>query len=256
LLTRFWPGPLTLLMPRRTGVIPDIVTAGSALVAVRQSAHPVFRAVIDAFGRPLAAPSANRFGRISPTDGPHVVAELADRVPLVLDGGPTLHGLESTIVSVTPEGEITIWRHGPITAEALRKFAPVHTPAHTTSAGLSAPGQLPGHYAPGTPLILLDSQRPPSLDAQLKGKRVGLLRFSRHGAAAGEVAQAFDEEACLSEHGELREAAARLFAALRHLDGAGLDVILTELVPETGLGVAINERLRRAAAGSGLPERP
>lgn len=236
LLDRFWPGPLTLLLPRRAGAVPELVTAGSALVAVRISAHPVFAAVIGKFGRPLAAPSANRFGRISPTRAQDVMDELRGRIPLVLDGGPTDHGLESTIVEIAADGAFIIRRHGPITAEALAEFGTVRT-ASGASSDL-APGELPGHYAPRTPLrLLLDS--PDTEGAALLG-----FRRDQPPAAAGRAASV----EWLSEAGDLREAAARLFGALRRLDAVGAPWILAELAPARGIGVAINERLARAAA--------
>ena len=243
LAAAFWPGPLTTVLPRRPDAVPDLVTAGGEFVAVRMSAHPVFRAVVEEFDRPLAAPSANRFGRISPTTGAHVVAELAGRIPLVLDAGSTAHGLESTVVLPGHDGEtIRILRHGPVTAETLQNFAQVE--AATDAARRASPGQTPGHYAPRTPLLLPN----PGHGAIGPGK-VGRLyfradepRYQDEHWAAVEV---------LSETGDLREAATRLFAALRRLDEAGLDFILADSVPEEGLGRAIMERLRRAAAGSG-----
>lgn len=237
LLTKhFWPGPLTLLLPKRPENVPDLVTAGSALVAVRCPAHPVFRAVLGAFGRPLAAPSANRFGRISPTDGAHVLAELDGRIPLVLDAGSAVHGLESTIVAPQPDGTLRILRPGPVTAETLGEIAPVIRTGGTPESA-AAPGQLPSHYAPRTPLRLLPTAWP-------AGARAGLLAWRRDRPPALTAART----EFLSAAGDLREAAANLFAGLRRLDAAGLDLLVAETVPETGLGVAINERLRRAAA--------
>jgi L-threonylcarbamoyladenylate synthase len=151
LIERFWPGPLTLVLPRRA-IVPDVVTAGLETVAVRMSAHPVFAEIVREFGSPLAAPSANRFGRISPTDAKHVVAELEGRIPLVVDAGPTKHGLESTIVAPRGNG-LEILRHGPITAEELATFAEVREARMPERP--EAPGQLPSHYAPRTPLVLV-----------------------------------------------------------------------------------------------------
>ena len=238
LAAAFWPGPLTTVLPRRADAVPDLVTAGGELVGVRRSAHPVFRAVVEGLGRPLAAPSANRFGRISPTTGAHVVAELAGRVPLVLDAGPTAHGLESTVILPGEDGEtIRVLRHGPITAEMLATFAQVE--AASDLARQSSPGQTLGHYAPRTPLRFVD-------DGATPGGRVGLLAY-RPPTNKG----SFAAVETLSEDGNLRVAATRLFAALRRLDEAGLDCIVAERMPEEGLGRAIMERLRRAAAGSG-----
>ncbi len=238
LVERFWPGPLTILLPRRTEIVPDLVTAGSDRVAVRMSVHPVFRRVIERFGHPLAAPSANRFGRISPTTGAHVFSELTGRIPLILDAGPTAHGLESTVVSIEGEETFSILRHGPVTAEMLGEFGRVEQ--RTKPGASAAPGQSPGHYAPRTPLSWVG---PP-----LVGERLGLLAYRRDGRPPG---GRFERVEYLSESGDLTEAAVRLFAALRRLDEAGLDRIVAEPVPEQGVGRAIMERLRRAVTGSG-----
>ncbi len=228
LAEKFWPGPLTLVLPRRE-IVPDIVTAGEETVAVRMSAHAVFDAVVKEFGKPLAAPSANRFGRISPTTAEHVLAELDGRIPLILDGGPCAHGIESTIVHVRPEG-LQILRHGPITEDDLRPFAPILN----GSATVSAPGGLKSHYAPRTPLVLEKHPAP-------RSEKTGLLTFS-------EPREGFDKTEILSPSADLREAAANLYGALRRLDESGLDLLVAEPVPETGIGAAIMDRLRKAAA--------
>jgi L-threonylcarbamoyladenylate synthase len=241
LVRAYWPGPLTLILPKRAGVLPDAVTAGSDLVAVRMSAHPAFAAVAGAFGRPLAAPSANRFGRISPTQAKHALTELGGRIPLILDGGPAAHGVESTIVVPGAEGDcLRILRHGPVTDEMLAAFARVETPIKGGKEAAAAPGQMPGHYAPRTPLHFLgtDAADP---------ARWGLLAFRRDQPPDG---LAFAQTEYLSETGDLAEAAGNLFAALRRLDEAHWDGIAAQAVPEQGLGRAIMERLRRAAAGS------
>ena len=239
LTERFWPGPLTLVLPRRA-VVPDVVTAGLGTVAVRMSAHPVFRAVIERFGRPLAAPSANRFGRISPTTGAHVFSELAGRIPLILDGGPTLHGVESTIVAVEA-GRLRMLRAGPVTADDLAGVCLENPTVAAADARPEAPGQLASHYAPGTRLFLIDSATELTPGS---GVRAGLLGWKR---VASHDYGRFAQVEWLSEKGDLREAAAGLFAKLRRLDDAGLDVIYAENVPETGLGQAIMDRLRKAA---------
>lgn len=246
LTAAFWPGPLTLLLPRNVEAVPDLVTAGSPLVALRMSAHPVFRAVIEAFGKPLAAPSANRFGRISPTTGQHAFSELEGRIPLVLDAGPSAHGLESTIVALEGEAGLHVLRHGPVTTEMLREHGEVRA-GRGTKAEKSAPGQVIGHYAPHTPLTLVGAGEPRGVDGR-ESAAVGLLSFRRDRGRSAEGVQMTE---FLSESGDLREAAARLFAALRRLDEAGLERIFAERVPEEGLGRAIMERLQRAAAGSG-----
>ena len=246
LTAAFWPGPLTILLSRNLKTVPDLVTAGSPLVALRVSAHPVFRAVVEALGRPLAAPSANRFGRISPTTGRHAFTELQGRIPLVLEAGATTHGLESTIVALEEGEGLRVLRHGPVTAERLREFGEVRE-GGGTGAARSAPGQVTGHYAPRTPLVLVEPAKTPGVTGG-RDVRTGLLGFRRDRRV---VVGTFERSEFLSEAGDLREAAARLFAALRRLDEAGLQRIVAERVPEEGLGRAIMERLRRAAAGSG-----
>ena len=224
----FWPGPLTLVLPRQAS-IPEIVSAGQDTVALRMSAHPVFQQIVEAFDKPLAAPSANRFGRISPTCSAHVMAELEGRIGLIIDGGACAHGIESTIVHVL-EDRLQILRLGPITEEELRVFAPVfHGPA-----GVAAPGGLKSHYAPRTKLIIEHQPKP-------KSPQNGLLSWSGGG-------EDFLKTEFLSRTNDLREAAANLYGAMRRLDEAGLDLIIAEALPESGIGAAIMERLRKAAA--------
>lgn len=235
LIQRFWPGPLTLVLPK-SDLVPDIVTSGLPHVALRMSANPAFQEIARKLGRPLAAPSANRFGRISPTTAEHVVAELEHRIQLVVDAGPTSHGIESTIVAVQ-QGALHILRSGPITRQELEEFGPIAESA--LPAKPDAPGQLQSHYAPRTPLRLIEDA---STGNSNPGARVGLLAWEKVPPvdfAAVEV---------LSAHGDLRAAAASLFAKMRRLDDAGLDLILAQPVPETGVGVAIMDRLRKAAA--------
>jgi L-threonylcarbamoyladenylate synthase len=152
LTERFWPGPFTIILPKRE-VVPGIATAGLETVAVRISAHPVFADIVQALGKPLAAPSANRFGRISPTTAQHVLDELGGQIPLIVDSGPTVHGIESTIVAVHTE-KIDILRRGPIASEELSQFGKVEVA--DSPSKISAPGQLPSHYAPKTPLRVVD----------------------------------------------------------------------------------------------------
>ena len=235
LTAEFWPGPLTIVLQKRE-MIPDVATSGLPTVAVRMSAHPVFREVCAKFGKPLAAPSANRFGRISPTAAAHVLAELAGRIPLILDGGQTVHGIESTIITVD-DGRIRILRAGPVTPEQLSEFGEVAPPQRVDSP--EAPGQLKSHYAPGTRMEIFDSR---FLNFDLAGRRAGLLAWNSSMRAGG-----FDAVETLSPAGDLREAAATVFEKLRRLDEAGLDLIVAEPVPETGLGIAIMDRLRKAA---------
>jgi len=231
---QFWPGPLTFIFPRQP-TIADIVTAGLETVAVRLSGHPVFREIVAAFGSPLAAPSANRFGRISPTAAAHVLDELDGLVPLIVDAGPTTHGLESTIVALR-NGRIEIVRRGPITQEQLAEFGDVAVLG--PAAHPEAPGQLPNHYAPRTPLILVDDAATFNAEAN---QRCGLLSWRTKDDAR------FSEIRRLSERQDLVEAATNLFRFLRELDAGDLDLIVAERLPDEGLGAAINDRLSRAS---------
>jgi L-threonylcarbamoyladenylate synthase len=236
LADKFWPGPFTMVLPKRE-IVPDIVTAGLDTVAVRFSAHPVFTEIVGALDEPLAAPSANRFGRVSPTTAQHVLDELDGRIPLIVDGGSTEHGIESTIVAIQ-KGKIAILRRGPITHEQLVQFAEATNEVAT--AKISSPGQLPSHYAPETPLRLIDNVE--AFSPQ-KNQRVGLLAWR----GAFRSSQAFAAVRNLSDRGDLREAAANLFRYLRELDALGLDLIVAERVPCEGLGAAIMDRLLRAS---------
>jgi L-threonylcarbamoyladenylate synthase len=248
LTSAFWPGPLTLILPRHPDV-PDLVASGLPTVAVRQSAHPVFRAINKELGRPIAAPSANRFGRISPTSASAVIKELGGRIPLVVDAGACGEGIESTIVSIEPrEGKkpvLRLHRAGPVTKEQLQAFGKVEKVRANAGDLPHAPGQLPSHYAPLTPLILLDD--PASFKPEA-GKRYGLLSY--RGGDDGPFTGLHEWErieALSPGSGKLAEAAIRLFHVMRVLDEAGLDAIVAEPVSETGLGVAIMDRLRRAS---------
>jgi len=236
LAERFWPGPLTLVLPK-VQEVPELVTSGLPSVAVRVPAHPLTLELLGLFGGPVAAPSANRFGRISPTRPEHVRAELGAAISLVLDGGPCVTGVESTILSLVGERP-TLLRPGGTPLEAIEAvIGAVEVPAADPSHPL-APGQLPSHYAPRTPLLLGSPERPP---AALGGRR-GLLLVGPAREVSG-----FERVEVLSPTGDLREAAAELFAALRRLDEAGLTGILAELAEEQGLGRAINDRLQRAS---------
>jgi L-threonylcarbamoyladenylate synthase len=232
LAEKFWPGPLTMVLPKRA-IVPDIVTAGLETVAVRISAHPTFAEIIRAFEKPLAAPSANRFGRISPTVAKHVLDELSGHLPLIVDAGPTTHGIESTIIAVHA-GKIDLLRRGPITSEQLSIFGKVDIV--TNRDKVSAPGQLPSHYAPKTPLRVVDD-----LKSFKTNQRCALLAWNPI-----KNDKRFVAIRSLSERQDLREAAANLFRYLRELDELGIDLIVAERVPGQGLGAAILDRLRRA----------
>lgn len=238
LAQRFMPGPLTLLLPKAE-IIPDIVTAGSPRVAVRIPAHPMAQELLTMLDFPLAAPSANPFGYISPTTARHVEDQLGDKVPYILDGGPCRVGLESTIVGFE-EGQAVVYRKGGIAVEEIEAVVgPVRVRSHSSS-NPAAPGMLKSHYAPSAPVVLGDIEM---LLPQYEGKRVGAITFQR--PAPGIPAE---RQLTLSPTGNLAEAARNLFAGMRRLDALNLDVILAEFLPEEGLGRAINDRLRRAAA--------
>lgn len=244
LTAQFWPGPLTLILDRQP-IVPEIVTAGLDTVAVRMSSNPVFAEIISAFGKPVAAPSANRFGRISPTTAEHVFDELSGRIPLIIDAGPTTYGIESTIIAVH-ENKIDILRRGPITAEQLAEFGKVDIVR--ASQKISVPGQLPSHYAPKTPLRLIDNAES---FAPAKDRRVGLLAWN-----ASIPEEGFAAVRTLSQRQDLREAAANLFRCLRELDELDLNLIVAERVPAQGLGAAILDRLERASHDSDIRDMP
>lgn len=238
LMDRFWPGPLTLVLPRRRRV-PPIVTAGLPTVAVRMPAHPVALALLRAAGRPVAAPSANRFGRLSPTHHDDVLEQLGGRVDAVIAGGPTPVGIESTVVSLVEEPP-TVLRPGGTPVEALREVVPDLRLAPPSGPSAS-PGTLPRHYVPAIPLYLLEGGSVEG-GGTLDRVQCGILAFREPWAGFGRAE-------VLSPKGDLVEAASRFFAALHRLEGANLAAIVAEPVPEEGLGTAIMDRLRRAAAG-------
>lgn len=227
LADRFWPGPLTMVLPiAADSPIARLVTAGLPTIAVRMSAHPVMRALIAAAGTPLAAPSANASGSISPTRAQHVARSLAGRIPMVLDGGATEIGLESTIVAVEANS-LRLLREGPITAEAIATASGLPV-THAEEGKIEAPGQLSSHYAPAKSLRLN------AISAQPDEYMIGF------GGTGGDVT--------LSAQGDLNEAAARLFDLLHAADAASRPRIAIAPVPDHGLGAAINDRLKRAAA--------
>ncbi len=233
-----WPGPLTVVLPKRD-LVPDIVTAGLPTVAVRMPDHPMALALIREAGVPIAAPSANLFGRISPTTVQHVQEQLGDRVDMMLDGGSCRVGIESTIISFCGR-QPALLRPGGTPIEVVEAVTGPLLRLEPTPAVPLAPGQLPHHYAPKTPLVLRSAA-----GEMPRGRRVGLLALR-----APVAAQGYEVVELLSPTGDLREAAGNLFAALHRLDARGLDLIEAELAPETGLGRAINDRLCRAAGGT------
>ena len=231
----FWPGPLTLVLPKAKS-IPDIVTSGLPHVALRVPNHPLALELIRESGRPIAAPSANAFGQVSPTTAHHVRQSLGDRVDMILDGGPCSVGVESTVVSFTGSSPV-ILRPGGLSLEEIEAVIGPVIVGISASGAPQAPGQLERHYAPRTPMTLLAKM--PELD---KNKKTGLLSLGPPSDLSP-----FKAIEILSSNGDLREAAANLFAALRRLDEQGLDLIIALKVPEEGLGRAINDRLTRAS---------
>ena len=243
LAARFWSGPLTLVLPRAEGSpISLLATAGLDTVAIRAPSHPVAQALIRAAGRPIAAPSANRSGAVSPTRAEHVAESLGDRVPMILDGGPCLVGVESTVLDLSGNRP-TLLRPGGATREAIEAVVGQIAVSDAIPNGESArrsPGQLASHYAPS---------RPVRLEATSVGPDEGLLAFGP-GALPGAMLTYN-----LSPSGDLGEAAANLFAMLRALDRPGIGRIAVMPIPQAGLGLAINDRLRRAAADDGTGQR-
>jgi L-threonylcarbamoyladenylate synthase len=230
-----WPGPLTLLLPRRN-LIPDLVTSGLSSVAVRIPNHPLTLRLLASLDFPLAAPSANPFGYISPTTAAHVADQLGDQIPYILDGGPAQVGLESTISGFDATIP-TIYRLGGMAPQAIEALiGPVNIRTHSTS-NPQAPGMLSSHYAPRKPLVLLQPGTSPP-----PGERTAALAFRE---AFGGLA--YIHQRVLSPTGDLGEAAKNLFAHLRSLDALDVDIIYAEPLPNLGLGQAMNDRLRRAS---------
>jgi len=245
LAERFWPGPLTIVLPK-TDRIPDIVTAGLSTVAVRVPDHPVALDLLRAMERPIAAPSANPFGYVSPTCAEHVAEQIGAHVSLILDGGPCRIGIESTIIAFMG-GEPALLRPGGVPMEVIED---VVGPTRIVTGGARplAPGRLPSHYAPRTPLLLVRS----AADV-VPAHRSGGALLTR--APERDVA-GFAHVEVLAADGDLRRAAANLFAALRRLDAGAYTRIFAIEVPERGLGRAIMDRLRRAAGPSDPPSTP
>jgi L-threonylcarbamoyladenylate synthase len=237
LAERFWPGPLTILLPKKS-IIPDLVSSGLETVAIRIPNHPLALKLLGVLDFPLAAPSANPFGYISPTTARHVAEQLGDKIPYVLDGGSAQVGIESTIIGFVEGGPI-VYRLGGMTLEKLEAIVgKVAVRSHSTS-NPKAPGMLSSHYAPRKPLLL---KTPAEALATYKPERIGVLAFEEFSRLIP-----VEQQQILSVTGDVSEAAKNLFAAMRALDAFDIDVIVAELLPETGLGRAINDRLRRAA---------
>ncbi|RDD60694.1 L-threonylcarbamoyladenylate synthase [Ferruginivarius sediminum] len=230
---RFWPGPLTLVLPRRADCpVSLLASAGLDTLALRVPGHPVAHALLQAAGRPIAAPSANASGRISPTTARHVATSLGSRVDMIVDGGACPVGIESTVIDLSAEPPILL-RPGGLPREELEAILGPLAEKGDAAGPAGSPGRLASHYAPGCPLRLNATRAEPD---------EGLLAFGPDVPAGAAVT-------CnLSPSGDLREAAARLFACLHELDRPELTAIAAMPIPEEGLGAAINDRLRRAAA--------
>ncbi len=239
LMDAFWPGPLTIVF-RKSPAVPYITTGGLDTVAVRMPSHPVALRLIEASGRPIAAPSANRFGYPSPTRAEHVLKQLGNRVDLILDAGKTPHGIESTIIYV--EGEtIYLLRAGATPPEDIERVTGLKV---VRKARRMSPGQLPYHYSPATPVILIESLREVE-EILRKFERIALITFRRE-----EIPEKWKDKVIydyLSEEGDLREAASNLFDRMHRYDEMSLQAIVFQKVPDRGLGIAINERLLKAS---------
>lgn len=235
LLQHFAPGPLTVLLPRYPS-FPAEVNNGRSTVAFRIPAHPLTLALLAELSFPLVAPSANLFGTISPTDPAHVLKNFSGAIPYILDGGPCTVGIESTVVGFNEEGVPVIYRQGAITVGQIEAVVG-RVLQKTADADKPAPGMLPYHYSPQTPLLM--SEKMPS---QVKVSNIGYIRFKSYDPALPE-----ERQILLSPEGSLAEAARNLYKALHYFDEQGLDLIIAEPLPEEGLGKALNDRLQKAA---------
>ncbi len=238
LAKKFMPGPLTLLL-RKKDIIPDLVTAGSPYVAVRIPSHNVTKSLLDMVDFPLAAPSANPFGYISPTTAQHVADQLGNKVYYILDGGPCDVGLESTIIGMNEKGDIEVLRKGGLSIESIQEVVGNIIIRDISSSNPEAPGMLTSHYSPKVPLILTDLGQ---LNKVSDINRTGIISFRNFLPTIPTKHQIV-----LSPSGNFMDAARNLFKGMRYLDGCDLDIIYAELAPEEDLGIAINDRLRRAA---------
>jgi L-threonylcarbamoyladenylate synthase len=237
LIHAFWPGPLSLVLPRKLGcAIPDLVSAGLDTIALRAPNHPVARALLEAAELPIAAPSANRSGRVSPTTASHVEAELGSVPAMILNGGPCTLGLESTVLGIDG-GDVTLLRLGALPREDIETILGRKLARPRPGGDVTSPGQLATHYAPTTPL---------RLNAREVHRGEALLAFGPH------VPDFAGPSFNLSPRGDLVEAAANFFAALRTLDEAGVQTIAVMPIPAHGLGEAINDRLERASSATTL----
>jgi L-threonylcarbamoyladenylate synthase len=235
-MKRFSPGPLTYLLPK-SSLVPEIITAGNVRVAVRIPDHPLTLRLLELLDFPIAAPSANPSGYVSPVSANHVLDGLEGKIPYILDGGVCRVGLESTILGFENDFAV-IHRLGTVTAEEISSGSQVKVNISLSHSAPSAPGQLKSHYATRTPLICGDIAH---LLGKFEGQKIGVLSFTQT------YLRGVQKNIVLSKAGKLEEAAANLFMAMRELDALCLDIIVTEAFPDEGVGIAINDRLARAA---------
>lgn len=239
LAEKFWPGPLTLLLPKNPA-ISDLVTSGLGTVAIRIPAKTITLQLLGELDFPLTAPSANPFGYVSPTTAEHVNDQLGDKIEYILNGGPCEVGLESTIIGFEEDGPI-IYRLGGISKEAVEGLTGTVKLTPHSSSNPSAPGMLKSHYAPRKPIFLGDVNE--LLSELGHSNRVGIISYKDHYKQVHE-----SHQMALSKRGDLEEAARNLFSVLRSMDSREIDIIIAETVPNHGIGRAINDRLKRASA--------
>ncbi len=237
LAEEFWPGPLTLVLKKQAH-ISNLITAGKETVAVRVPNHPVALALLETLDFPLAAPSANPFGSISPTSAAHVLNYFGDDLDVILEGGDCERGVESTIIGFE-EGQPVLFRHGSIAVEEIEKIVGTLHIATNNESSPSAPGMLSRHYAPKTDTYLTNNVS--DLLKSFRGKKIGLILFKHEILSEKNIIQEV-----LAENGDLKEAAKNLYAALHRLDHRNLEVIIAEKFPNEGLGKTLNDRLLRA----------
>ncbi len=243
LIEAFWPGPLTIILPKKN-IVPDITTAGLPNVAIRMPEHPLTLELLSKLDFPLAAPSANPFGYISPTKATHVHKQLSGKIPYILDGGACEKGIESTVVGFE-NGEPVIYRLGALSLEQLKSVVSSSSTKNETNLDVGSPGLLPFHYAPKTRLILTHNIEKEL--ARSNQENIGLLSFSKkisHPKVSLQIV--------LSSSRNIDEAARKLFDGLHELDALKLPLIIAEYMPENGIGIAMNERLEKAAAKTNL----
>lgn len=234
LAAMFWPGPLTLILPK-SSIVPDIVTSGLETVGIRMPKHAIARELLQLAGCPIAAPSANKFGQLSPTNAQHVQKQLPD-VDYLLDGGQTDVGIESTIIRLNEKG-FEILRHGIITREEIEKVLPYHAVLEGEQDNIVSPGMLKSHYSPEKP-IYIHSEK---IVQKTERSKAGLLSFF------GSDIEGYQEVEILSPEKDLKTAAVNLFAAIHRLEESEVSYIIAEPIPETGIGIAIMDKLRKAA---------